>query len=107
METEPNVATKTPAKLATETKMTGTKPRSSLKRIATQAALMGAMAGTLGMGREGSAPSRVPNEIEANGVKRTYNPWDTVQLTKAQRKGKSFEELQALRKSIWAGPLNE
>jgi len=90
----------------TATAAPSTKPRSSLKHVATQTTLMGAMAGTLGMSGEGPH-QRVPNEIEANGVKRIHNPWDTVQLTKVQRKGKTPAELQELRKSLWAGPKAE
>jgi len=31
-------------------------------------------------------------------VHRKYHPWDGVQLTKAERKGKTPDEIQALRK---------
>lgn len=33
-----------------------------------------------------------------NGVHRTSNPWDTINLSKSERKNKSYEELQELRK---------
>jgi len=36
-----------------------------------------------------------------NGVVRTKHPWDGVQLTKSERKGKTPDELQELRKSKW------
>ena len=36
-----------------------------------------------------------------NGVIREVNPWDKVQLTKSERKGKTYEELQAMRKERW------
>lgn len=42
-----------------------------------------------------------PDNRIHNGSTRQYNPWDTVHLTKAERKGKSLEELQALRKMKW------
>lgn len=29
------------------------------------------------------------------------NPWDSINLSKGERKGKSYEELQELRKSKW------
>lgn len=33
-----------------------------------------------------------------NGVSREYHPWDKINLTKSERRGKTYEELQALRK---------
>lgn len=36
-----------------------------------------------------------------NGVDRMHHPWETVQLSKSQRKGKSPEELEAMRKETW------
>lgn len=36
--------------------------------------------------------------IFSNGVKRETHPWDTVQLTKGERRGKTPDEIQALRK---------
>jgi hypothetical protein len=33
-----------------------------------------------------------------NGVSRDAHPWDKVNLSKADRRGKTYEELQALRK---------
>lgn len=32
---------------------------------------------------------------------RETHQWDKINLTKSQRKGKSYEELQELRKKIW------
>jgi hypothetical protein len=36
-----------------------------------------------------------------NGVVRVINPWDDVHLSKAERKGKTPEEIQAMRKQKW------
>ncbi len=36
-------------------------------------------------------------------VRREHHPWDGVQLTKAERKGKTPEEIQALRKMKYEG----
>ena len=37
-----------------------------------------------------------------NGVKpRAWNPWDSVNLTKSERRGKSYQEQQELRKTKW------
>ena len=33
-----------------------------------------------------------------NRVSREYHPWDKINLTKSERRGKSYEELQATRK---------
>lgn len=33
--------------------------------------------------------------------KRKWQSWDNIQLSKAERKGKTFEEMQALRKQKW------
>lgn len=40
-----------------------------------------------------------------NGVERPYHPWDSVNLSKSERKGKSYEELQALRKQRYEESL--
>ena len=37
----------------------------------------------------------------ANGVHRISHPWEKVHLSKAQRKGKTPEELESMRKEIW------
>jgi len=34
--------------------------------------------------------------------KKKISPWSTIDLTKAERKGKSWEEIQELRKRKWA-----
>jgi hypothetical protein len=33
-----------------------------------------------------------------NGVTREHYPWDKIHLAKAERRGKTYEELQAMRK---------
>lgn len=42
-----------------------------------------------------------PHATHAHIERRASHPWDTVQLTKTERKGKSPEEIQALRKKRW------
>jgi hypothetical protein len=34
---------------------------------------------------------------------RIWHEWDNISIPKAQRKGKSYEELQEMRKKIWEG----
>lgn len=68
----------------------------SMKSAMLQATMMGMMSGMMG-----NTPMTFGRPHLENGVERTWNPWDTIQLSKAQRKGKSFEELQALRKEIY------
>lgn len=36
-----------------------------------------------------------------NGVSRERHPWDKINLTKSERRGKTYEELQAIRKAIY------
>ena len=36
-----------------------------------------------------------------NGVNRERHPWDTISLSKAERRGKTPDEMQAARKSKW------
>jgi hypothetical protein len=36
-----------------------------------------------------------------NGSTKSYNPWDKIQLSKAERKGKTYEEIQAMKKAIY------
>lgn len=36
-----------------------------------------------------------------NGVSREHHPWDKINLTKAERRGKTYEELQEMRKQRW------
>ena len=36
-----------------------------------------------------------------NGVTRKSNPWDRINLTKEERRGKTPEEIQAARKAKW------
>ena len=33
-----------------------------------------------------------------NGVSRVVHPWDKINLSKSERRGKTYEELQAIRK---------
>jgi hypothetical protein len=33
-----------------------------------------------------------------NGVTRSYNPWNHIHLEKSERKGKTYEEIQAIKK---------
>lgn len=47
----------------------------------------------------GGPPAR--ELMVSNRVVREHHPWDTFQLSKADRKGKSPEEIQALRKQRW------
>ena len=36
-----------------------------------------------------------------NGVERKHNPWDNVNLSKKERKNKTYEEIQAMRRAKW------
>lgn len=36
-----------------------------------------------------------------NGVSREHHPWDKINLTKSERRGKTYEELQEMRKQRW------
>lgn len=40
-----------------------------------------------------------------NGVQRMHQPWEEIQLSKEQRKGKSFEEIQKLREEIYSAKV--
>lgn len=42
-----------------------------------------------------------------NGVIRNNNVWDNIQLTKSERKGKTTEEIQALRKAKYLSNKEE
>jgi hypothetical protein len=64
-----------------------------MTRMAMFQATLGMMAGTTSAERGGQDVSVAPS--------REYHPWDDVQLTKAERKGKGFDELQALRREKW------
>ena len=67
------------------------------------AATLGAMmAGTTG-DRNDTISRYDPSRVES----RRRNPWDSVQLSKAERRGKTPEELQALRKAKWEAAQNE
>lgn len=49
----------------------------------------------------GAVGPKIPDDRLHNGVERVRNPWDDVNLTKAERKGKTYAELQALRREKW------
>ena len=36
-----------------------------------------------------------------------YDPWSTIQLSKSERRGKTYEEINALRKAKWEAMKNE
>jgi len=55
----------------------------------------------MAMGMLGDDPLGYSSNRLHNGVQREYHPWDTISLSKAERRGKSFEELQAMRKAKW------
>lgn len=46
-------------------------------------------------------PSKQRETFRLGGRGRTEYPWDNVQLTKGERKGKSCQELQELRFNKW------
>jgi len=41
------------------------------------------------------------SHIIHNGIEHIYHEWDKVQLTKKERSGKTYEELQKIRKEKW------
>ena len=41
------------------------------------------------------------DDVIHNGVDRVTHPWDTINIPKKERRGKSFEELQEMRKQRW------
>jgi hypothetical protein len=59
---------------------------------------MASMAAMMGM--MGEPKNR--RAILANGVTREVHPWDSMQLSKAERKGKTVEEIRRLRLAKWA-----
>ena len=67
-----------------EALMSKDKYKSAAMLMAIQAAMLG------------YSPGFSSNRLE-NGVDRRPNPWDTIHLTKQERAGKSYEELQELR----------
>ena len=69
----------------------------SVTKYAKMAALMSAIGYGMLNGREFGA---YDNCIH-NGVSREVHPWDKVNLSKSERRGKSYEELQAMRKHKW------
>ena len=42
-----------------------------------------------------------------NGPVHVRHPWDSVELSKAERRGKSYEEIQALRREKWEATRGE
>lgn len=48
-----------------------------------------------------------PDEESNRVIKSKPNPWDSVQLTKAERKGKTYEQMQELRKEKWTIAQNQ
>ena len=42
------------------------------------------------------------SKILNNGVIKKHSPWDMVQLSKLERKGKTFEQIQEARKEKWS-----
>jgi len=62
--------------------------------------MMGAMSGLYG-----DSPFEMEDNTLHNGVTREYHPWDHIQLSKKERKGKTYEELQALRKKKYEESL--
>ena len=66
----------------------------SVTHYAKMAALMSAIGyGILNGNEFGAYDNRIHN-----GVSRVAHPWDKINLTKSERRGKTYEELQALRK---------
>lgn len=67
--------------------------RNSMDRFATLASLMTAMA----LSQSGDRPSGTrPTARVIRG-----KPWDRINLTKAERRGKTYEEIQAMRRERW------
>lgn len=42
-----------------------------------------------------------PHTTHSDIERREFHPWDTTNLTKAERKGKTPEEIRALRRAKW------
>lgn len=74
---------------------------SNLKGFAMQALMMQALAESVGGGLFGSGRNVFDTDITYVPEKRVAHPWDKVNLSKSERKGKTYEELQELRKQIW------
>lgn len=53
------------------------------------------------MGMMGDRNDMVPREDISRAPIRDHHSWDGVQLSKAERKGKTPDELQALRRARW------
>lgn len=74
-----------------------------MRKYSTMMAMYAAMLSAMSIGTTGSDFSR-ENTVH-NGVERPWHPWDNVNLSKSERKGKSYEELQALRKQRYEESL--
>ena len=46
-------------------------------------------------------PREQRKTVTLRGKSRKKNPWDHIQLSKQERKGKTFKEIQALRVQKW------
>jgi hypothetical protein len=49
----------------------------------------------------GPGESRADDEMYAYKGTPNRNPWDRINLTKSERRGKTYDELQAMRKAKW------
>ena len=70
----------------------------SVKKYAMMTAMIAAM--SMGMYNGGYSDNTI-----RNGVNKRSNPWDKINLSKEQRRGKSFDEIQAMRKSIYEASI--
>jgi hypothetical protein len=59
-------------------------------------ALMAAFMSTLATSSTAALTSRLSPTRKEHG-----HPWDRVHLTKAERRGKTYEEMQAMRRERW------
>jgi hypothetical protein len=69
----------------------------STRKYAMSAAMMAAML-------RGMMGGMSDNTLH-NGVNRKSNPWDNINIPKAQRKGKSPEEIKAMRMAIYEASI--
>jgi hypothetical protein len=77
----------------------GSKEINMKKNFRKMALLQGMMAAT--MLADAMGVEREKREDISNAPTKEYHEWDAVQLTKAERKGKTYEEIQAIRKDKW------
>lgn len=66
------------------------------RRNAQRLALMAAFMSTLATSSTAALTTRLSPVRREHG-----HPWDRVNLTKAERKGKTYEEMQAMRRDEW------